>query len=345
MSTRGTRDGKFAAYHNVINVPVDVSLRLVLLCSQCECSLHDRQYLRTRHYSSLITMKQLRVTTSHDSSWLYLAQRFAHKPFPSSSGRGTPREIAHGSRVVLSGQSSFIADTIAGNVLGLGMSWVLRIILPSSRFYVLGALFWYCTTCTHKARTCSWRKRSHCFLIASIPPSEPSGEVKQYTGLYFQIPSTSSLWPRILQIRSYPPNGIMENWNIPSWSASCGHVGIVCVTLESQDCDTAKNSFKNSRVEAQTANSSLLWDWLGIKGHPHVVFLPKMSQITILASQQNMHWNRSSLMCPHTSAAEYSGPSTDRPHPAWRCHVFTVCKIFGKEVLNRNDCNISKQQL
>lgn len=53
---------------------------------------------------------------------LYLAQRFAHKPFPSSSGLGTPREIAHGSRVVLSGQSSFIADTIAGNVLGLGMS-------------------------------------------------------------------------------------------------------------------------------------------------------------------------------------------------------------------------------
>lgn len=292
-------------------------------------------------------MKQLRVTTSHDSTSLPCAKICAQTipiifrtRHPKRNRSWQPcrpfRSVFFHCRYH-SWQCAWPGYVVSAS----DHSALLAFLHTGSTVLVLR----YCTTCTHKARTCSWRKRSHCFLIASIPPPEPSGEVKQYTGLYFQIPSTSSLWPRILQIRSYPPNGIMENWNIPSWSASCGHVGIVCVTLESQDCDTAKNSFKNSRVEAQTANSSLLWDWLGIKGHPHVVFLPKMSQITILASQQNMHWNRSSLMCPHTSAAEYSGPSTDRPHPAWRCHIFTVCKIFGKEVLNRNDCNISKQQL
>ncbi len=132
--------------------------KLAAICCLSQCSgrcfseagstLQPMRMLAARSpiplHSSLITMKQLPSTLCHNLTW----HHFARIPFPSFSGLGTPREIAHGSRVVLSGQSSFIADTIVGNVLGLGMSWVIRIILPSSHFYLLGALFWYCTTCT-----------------------------------------------------------------------------------------------------------------------------------------------------------------------------------------------------
>lgn len=59
-----------SAYHNVPFLLVDVCLRLVLLCSQCECSLHDRQYLRNSYHSSLITMKIHETTPCHNLTWL-----------------------------------------------------------------------------------------------------------------------------------------------------------------------------------------------------------------------------------------------------------------------------------
>ncbi len=119
--------------------------------------------------------------------------------------------------------------------------------------------------------------------------------------------------------------------NIPSWSASCGHVGIVCVTFESQNCNTAQSiqEFKGWGTNSQFQLAlGLAWDQRSL---PRCI-PAKMSQITSLTSQQNKQWNRSSLECPHTSAAECNGPSTDRPRPAWRCHVF-VQGILASEML------------
>lgn len=193
--------------------------------SQCSCrcfseagsTLQPMRMLAARSpippHSSLITMKQLPSTPCHNLTWLYLAQRFVRKPFPSFSGRGTPREIAHGSRVVLSGQSSFIADTIVGNVLGLGMSWVIRIILPSSCFSILGTLFWYCTTCIFSQGENMLLTQAFTLLLDCIHSSSGTIGVKWSSkkGLYFQIRSTSMAKD---PTRSYPPNG-KEYWR--SW--------------------------------------------------------------------------------------------------------------------------------
>lgn len=64
-----TRDGKFAAYHNVPFLLVDVSLRLVLLC-EAGSTLQPMRMLAARSpippHSSLITMKIHETTPCHN---------------------------------------------------------------------------------------------------------------------------------------------------------------------------------------------------------------------------------------------------------------------------------------